>query len=84
MTELEKYRAINQTKTLEELADVILKIADKGQILGRKGYHNAEHMANTCLKINPGNYNQLTQNYGIRQQGMMLYHYQYFRKDKNA
>lgn len=85
MTELEKYQAVNDTKSLEELADVIESFADEyGQIQGKYELHDAGLMAERCRKlvgfdlwksyITLGRIRlgQLTRKYGIRQQAIYL------------
>ena len=73
-----KYKAVNATKSLEELAQVIESFADDdGKIQGRSKKFNAKTMAETCRNYKLHNYpNFLTRNWGIRQQAMMLNYYE--------
>lgn len=76
MTREEKYDAINKTKTLKELAKVILSFADEnGMIQGRTRKFNAEQYALNCINYNLALHNALTREFGIRQQAMMLTFY---------
>lgn len=76
MTELEKYEAVNKSKTLKELAEVIESFADeKGWIQGRARNFNAGVMASICRRYNLGEHNMLTREFGIRQQAMYLLFY---------
>jgi hypothetical protein len=73
MNELEKYQAVNFTKSLKELADVILSFADKeGLIEGRMSTFDAKRMADRCHMFDSYLPNVLTRRWGIRQQAMML------------
>jgi hypothetical protein len=78
MTKLEKYEAVNKTTSLKELAVVIRLISDSGQINGRTRTFDSEKMALLCENYNLTAHNELTRNYGIRQQAMMLLFYKLF------
>lgn len=71
--ELETFYKVNEAKSLEELADIILSLADNdGMIQGKTDKFNAERMAAHCLDFQLHNANVLTRMYGIRQQAMYL------------
>lgn len=73
---LKRYEAVNDCESLKELADVIRSFAnDEGLIDGRISIFNAEKMANVCENYSLYFHNNLTRNYGIRQQAMMLLYY---------
>lgn len=76
MNELEKYEAVNKSKNLKELADVIRSFAIDGMIQGRTRRFDAEKMAEHCESYNLRKHNILTREYGIRQQAMMLLFYE--------
>jgi hypothetical protein len=76
MNELEKFQKVNQCKTLDELADVILSFADEnGQIKGRIRNFNAQVMADICRRYTAVEHNMLTREYGIRQQALYILFY---------
>jgi hypothetical protein len=75
MTDLEKYKKVNSTESLKELAEVIRSFAVNGRIQGRKRTYNADSMAIGCEHYNLLNHNVLTREFGIRQQAMMLLFY---------
>lgn len=78
--ELERYQAVNDCETVEELQQVILSFADaQGKIRGRDRYFNAQKMADNLLKYYNDDSgmdvwppNLLTRNWGIRQQAMHI------------
>ncbi len=75
MNDLEKFQAVNQSETPQELADLIIKFADEdGKIQGREKKFSAEKMAyGLNLFMNdqvPANI--LTREFGIRQQAIYL------------
>lgn len=73
MTREEKYDAVNQTTSLEELSIIIKLFADKnGKIQGRSRQFDAEKMAKLCLNYNNVQPNVLTREFGIRQQALMF------------
>ena len=76
MTQLEKYNKVNNTKTLKELADVIRSFAVDGMIKGRTKKFSAETMAKVCEEYSRFNHNNITREFGIRQQAMMLAFYE--------
>lgn len=76
LSELGKYKAVNATKNLKELAEVILSLADpNGMIQGRELAFTADRMAENCLNIENVPSNTLTRMYGIRQQALYLQKY---------
>ena len=72
MTDLEKYEAVNKCKTLKELSQAILQVADDGRVKGRNKSFDSIKMANSCLNYTLENYNMLTREFGIRQQAIMI------------
>lgn len=73
MDKLDAYERVNQTETLEELANVIESLADgTGFIQGRTQEFDAGKMAYYCRMFRNVYPQYLTRNYGIRQQAMML------------
>lgn len=76
MTREQKYDAVNQCETFEELANVILSFAESdGMIQGRAKRFNAKMMAEMCLMFDTMPPNRLTREFGIRQQAMYISHY---------
>jgi len=76
MTELDKYKKVNQCETLEELANVIESFANEdGLIKGRTKDFNAELMAGFCRYFKPNMHNLLTREFGIRQQALYILFY---------
>ena len=76
MEELEKFKMVNESETLEQLSKTIIAIADeKGQIQGKEKKFNAEKMAHCCARYNNVLKNSLTRNYGIRQQALYITKY---------
>lgn len=79
-SELDLYKWVNGCHTYEQLADVIMKAADKnGMIQGRTQKFNAAKMANYCRNFDAlyasAQINLLTRNFGIRQQALMIQYY---------
>ena len=73
MTELEKYKAVNSTKSLKELANVIRSFADEdGDIQGTTRKLPVEFMAIRSQEFIWECQGSLTKAFGIRQQAMML------------
>jgi hypothetical protein len=68
------WELVNRSETFEELANVILKMANNnGMIQGRDRKFNAEHMANNCINFKElGNPRLLTREFGIRQQALYI------------
>lgn len=78
MTELEKYQAVNQCETAEELGNVISKLADsEGKIQGRvEKFDSITMLIGLEMYMEDRMYpNILTREYGIRQQAMYLKYY---------
>lgn len=75
MTELEKYEAVNKCETFQELADVIKSFGKDGIIQGRSKQFNSELMAERCLNFNVSSPNNLTRQWGIRQQAFYIQYY---------
>ena len=75
MTELEKYEKVNKSSSLKELADVIRSFANDGIIQGRTRTFDSELMAKRCEEYDLAKHNNLTREFGIRQQAMMLLFY---------
>ena len=73
-TDYERFKAVNKTRSLEELAQVIESFADNdGMIQGLTKEFDANNMANLCRSLNIHlSFNTLTRNWGIRQQALML------------
>ena len=68
------YEKVNETKSLEELAEVIKSLANEEVLIqGRTEFFNAELMASACRDFSFTSANALTRKYGIRQQAYMLY-----------
>jgi len=78
MTREEKYDAVNQCETAQELAEVILSFADvDGMISGRRRVFDAKRMADNAIGYITGKnmfieQNALTREFGIRQQAMYI------------
>lgn len=73
MTREEKYDAVNQTESLEQLSKVVLSLGNAiGMIEGRNSLHSASRMAADCAKFHNRTPNTLTREFGIRQQALML------------
>ena len=71
--ELERYFLVNQAETLDELADIILKLSDQdGMLNARHRQLNGVKMAAYCRNFKNMPFNVLTRNYGIRQQAMYI------------
>ena len=82
MTREEKYDMVNQTKSLNELARVILAFTNvDGMIQGKTRKFDAQQCAQNCLNYNLSIHNSLTREFGIRQQAMMLYIYEELERD---
>lgn len=78
MTELEKFQAVNETKSITQLQEVIRSFADaNGQIQGRSKQFPASWMADNAMFYFNGTApeSNLTRMYGIRQQAMYLKYY---------
>jgi hypothetical protein len=76
MNDLQKFQAVNKTKTLQELADVIRSFADEdGMVQDRTKKFDAEQMAKACENYNLFYHNALTKEFGIRQQALMIVFY---------
>jgi hypothetical protein len=75
MTDLEKYEAVNSSKTLNKLANVIRSFGVEGEIQGRERKFDCEKMADHCESYSLQGHNFLTREFGIRQQAMMLSFY---------
>lgn len=75
ITDLGKYKMVNNCQTLKELAEVIRSLASNGMIQGRTDIFNAENMALSCENFTLYNNTSLTREFGIRQQAMMLLYY---------
>lgn len=76
MTELEKYEKVNKSSSLKELANVIRSFANEGTIQGRTRDFDSEQMASRCENYDLAKHNNLTREFGIRQQAMMLLFYE--------
>lgn len=79
MKEVEKWKLVNKTKTIEELHDAILEISIKREgwapiIQGREKSFDAKKMASYVDGVVKGELppNLLTREYGIRQQAIFL------------
>ena len=75
MTELEKYEKVNKSDSLKDLANVIRSFANDGFIQGRTRTFNSELMAKRCEEYDLSKHNNLTREFGIRQQALMLLFY---------
>ena len=75
MTELEKYEKVNKTSNLKDLANAIRSFAIEGKIQGRERTFDSEQMATRCENYGLARHNNLTREFGIRQQAMMLLFY---------
>lgn len=79
MTDLEKFQAVNVCETTEALKKAIISFADSnGEIQGRRKTFNADRMANKVdgvvnKQLSPNN---LTREFGIRQQALYLSYYE--------
>lgn len=77
MSELEKYKKVNECETLEELAKVIESFADKnGAIQGRTKKFSSSRMADACRNYSKEIHNVLTREFGIRQQALYILFYE--------
>ena len=73
MNREEKYDAVAECETLEELSKVILSLADTdGMIQGKTRKFNAKKMAHACMAIGIITPNALTRAFGIRQQALYI------------
>lgn len=72
--ELRLYKLVNQTENLSELAEVIRGIGNT--IKGKSRPFNSTKMANICENFHVKIHNNLTRNFGIRQQAIMLFFYE--------
>jgi len=81
MTNLEKFIAVNNCETIEELIRLIKLFANKdGEIKGRRKLFNAEKMAKYAKiyfddKTGMCTPNIITREFGLRQQAMYLKYY---------
>jgi hypothetical protein len=79
MTNLEKYELVNGCETIEQLEAAILAFTDPetGLIQGRKKAFNGAQMASRVRPIVEGDGwpNNLTREFGIRQQALYLRYY---------
>jgi hypothetical protein len=72
--ELQRFKQVNRTESLDQLAEVIESFADnQGQIRGIFAHHNAKQMADACRHFTGNKITFLTTNWGIRQQAVYLY-----------
>lgn len=70
------YDLVNDCEDLSQLADVILSLADEdGMIQGRTKKFNAGKMADACLHYRNRPKNNLTREFGIRQQALYILFY---------
>jgi len=77
MDNLEKFKQVNKTKTLEELAGFIRGCADElGMIQGRTRKFDANRMAYYCENLYNFSPNLLTREFGIRQQAIYILYYE--------
>lgn len=82
MTDLEKYETVNACETVEALEAAIISFTDleTGRIQGRVKTFDGVKMASTVREIVEGDGwpNNLTREFGIRQQALYLrYYYRY-------
>lgn len=76
MTDLQKYEVINSCDNLEDLASFIERFADgDGMIQGRTQKFSASKMAKAARNFDNHIPNNLTRNWGIRQQAMYIAYY---------
>lgn len=77
LTEVEKWRIINDSETFDQLKDNIKRLADEdGSIMGRIRPFLAEKQINNVDIVKAGYpANILTRSYGIRQQAIYLLYY---------
>jgi len=76
MTTLEKYEAVNETNSTTELLQVVTELLFEAGT--EKQYRDIIIEAIVNFQENPKRYaNTLTRKYGIRQQALMLNHYNY-------
>jgi len=69
----ERCEAVNECKTFEELAEVILSFADTdGNIQDKTRLFNAKEMAEHCINFSMIYPNTLTRMWGIRRQAMYM------------
>ena len=78
MTDLERYIAINNCETKEELKEAIMAIADEnGMIQNRTKKRPAINTVNAVDEVFKGYPARLlTRAYGIRQQALYIMHYE--------
>jgi hypothetical protein len=70
------YDLVNDSESLVELADVITSLADsEGMIQGRTKKFLASKMADACLHYKNRPKNNLTREFGIRQQALYILFY---------
>jgi len=70
--ELEIWVKVNKCTTLNELAKIIEDISFDGLIQGRTRTFSAKWMAMCCRNFNISYPTNLTREYGIRQQAIMI------------
>lgn len=77
MTELEKFKLINQCETPDELTQAVLDISEDDIIVGRSKSFNATSMSRMVLPVIQGiaHPNYLTREFGIRQQALYIKFY---------
>ena len=76
MTREEKYDKVNQTTTLDQLAEVIESFGDENQMIqGRTRVFSAIKMAQYCRNFTIAMPELLTREFGIRQQAMLISYY---------
>jgi hypothetical protein len=77
MTREETYDKVNKCETLLELANVIRSLTDEGgNIKGRTRLFDGERMAKACENFKYSSPNNLTREFGIRQQAMYINYYE--------
>lgn len=76
MSELDKFKAVNKCKSLNELALVIESFADEnGFIQGKGKRFIAKNMSLICKRYSAIEHNLLTRDFGIRQQALYILFY---------
>ena len=71
------YDKVNKAESLEELASIILELADEnGMIQGRTKQFDANKMSEYCRNFKDYIPNVLTREFGIRQQAMYICYYE--------
>jgi len=70
--ELDMWQYVNNIKSLNELAELIINISDEDNMIQGTSKMNAIEMSEDCKNFTIVNRHRLTRNYGIRRQAMYI------------